>query len=169
MFGTLGLPEILIILVIGVLIFGGVKLPGIFRSLSSGVRGFRKVRDTVRNPIDLDRWIVDEEPEQGPPSQQQYYGYNRNPQGYGPDPGWQGQPPWQQGPGGWGPGGQAPWPPPQAGFSPQGQQPPPQWGPPNGPKPPPQWGPPNGPKPPDTSPRQGGPQNPDQNSDPPQT
>lgn len=108
MFGTLGLPEVLIILVIGVLIFGGVKLPGMLRSLSSGVRGFRKVRDTVRNPIDLDQWIVDEKPKQEPPSQQQYYGYNRSPEGYGP--GWQSRPPRQQGP-----GGQAPWPPPQGG------------------------------------------------------
>jgi TatA/E family protein of Tat protein translocase len=125
MFGTLGLPEVLIILVIGVLIFGGVKLPGMLRSLSSGVRGFRKVRDTVRNPIDLDQWIVDEKPEQEPPSQQRYYGYNRSPpEGYGPGPGWQGQqgwgyegrPPRQQGP-----GGQAPWPPPQGGayYGPQ--------------------------------------------------
>ena len=109
MFGTLGLPEILIILVIGVLIFGGVKLPGILRSLSSGVRGFRKVRDTVRNPIDLEKWVVDDEPEEEARSNQQYYGYNRNQQG----PGWQQQdrsyqnkPPWQ------GPDGQAQWPPP---------------------------------------------------------
>jgi Sec-independent protein translocase protein TatA len=114
MFGALGLPEILIILVIGVLIFGGVKMPGILRSISSGARGLRKVRDTVRNPIDLDKWIVDDEPEQGPPPGQQYYGYNQNPQG----PGYQGQQPPPQ----WGPQ--------------QGQQPPPQWGPPNGQKPP---------------------------------
>lgn len=150
MFGALGLPEILIILVIGVLIFGGVKMPGILRSLSSGVRGFKKVRDTVRNPIDLDQWIVDDEPEQEPPSGQQYYGYNQNPQGPGGQPqqgwGYQGQPPWQQGP-----GGQGPWPPPQ------GQQPPPQ------------WGPPNGQKPPNTPPQQGGPQSPDQNNNPSKT
>ena len=80
MFGALGLPEVLIILVIGVLIFGGVKLPGMIRSLSSGVRGFRKVRDTVRNPIDLDQWIVDEKPRQEPPFGRQYYDYNQNPQ-----------------------------------------------------------------------------------------
>jgi len=139
MFGALGLPEILIILVIGVLIFGGVKMPGILRSISSGARGLRKVRDTVRNPIDLDKWIVDDEPEQEPPSGQQYYGYNQNPQG---------------------PGGQPPWPPPQGGFPPQDQQPP---------NTPPQWGPQNGQNPPYSQPQQGGPQNPDQNNDPPRT
>lgn len=111
MFGTIGLPEILIVLVIGVLIFAGIKMPGIIRSLSSSVKGFRKVRDTIKNPIDLDQWIVDEEPEKEPPSQQQYYGYNQNPQG----PGWQQQ--------GWGYQGQPPWPP-QQGGQPPDQQPP---------------------------------------------
>ena len=118
MFGALGLPEILIILVIGVLIFGGVKVPGLLRSISSGARGLKKVRDTVRNPIDLDRWIREEERENGPPQEQTQY-YNQNPQG----PGWQ----QQQGygyQGQQGPGWQGPWPPQQGGYPPQDQQPP---------------------------------------------
>lgn len=145
MFGTLGLPEVLIILVIGVLVFGGVKLPGIIRSLSSGVRGFRKVRDTVRNPIDLDQWIVDEKPHQEPPFGRQYYDQNQNPQdtsGQGQQ--WGYQPPpqgWQQNL-----GGEASWPPPsQGGFPPQSQQPP------------------------NTQGKREGPENPDRNSDPPRT
>ena len=93
MFGALGLPEILIILVIGVLIFGGVKIPGILRSLSSGVRGYRKVKDTVRNPMNLDRWIADEEPEQDSRSRPRQYGYYQGPQGPSP------QGPSPQGPG----------------------------------------------------------------------
>jgi Sec-independent protein translocase protein TatA len=103
MFGTIGLPEILIILAIGIFIFGGIKLPGILRSLSSGVKGFRKVRDTIRNPMDFEAWM-EEEPEKKSTSrqQQQYYGYYQHPQGPGWNQEWQGQQPgyqdtWPQG------------------------------------------------------------------------
>ena len=94
MFGTIGLPEILIILAIGIFIFGGIKLPGILRSLSSGVKGFRKVRDTIRNPMDFDAW-TEEEPEKKNTfqQQQQYYGYYQQPQGPGWNQEWQGEQP----------------------------------------------------------------------------
>ena len=40
--GGLGVPELLIILVIFVLIFGASKLPGLGRSMGEGIRNFKK-------------------------------------------------------------------------------------------------------------------------------
>jgi len=42
MFGTLGLPELLIILVIVVLIFGANRLPQLARGLGSSVKEFKQ-------------------------------------------------------------------------------------------------------------------------------
>ena len=41
MFGSLGLPELLIILVIVVIIFGAGKLPRLGRGLGEGIRNFK--------------------------------------------------------------------------------------------------------------------------------
>jgi len=46
MFGTLGLPELLIILAIVVLIFGVNKLPRLGKGLGEGIRNFK---DSVRS------------------------------------------------------------------------------------------------------------------------
>ncbi len=40
--GEIGLPELLFILVIALLVFGGKKLPEIGKSLGEGIRGFRE-------------------------------------------------------------------------------------------------------------------------------
>jgi sec-independent protein translocase protein TatA len=42
MFGSLGLPELLIILFIVVLIFGANRLPGLARGLGSSVKNFKE-------------------------------------------------------------------------------------------------------------------------------
>ena len=42
MFGTLGLPELLIILAIVILIFGVNKLPRLGKGLGEGIRNFKK-------------------------------------------------------------------------------------------------------------------------------
>ncbi|NUQ38644.1 MAG: twin-arginine translocase TatA/TatE family subunit [Caldilineales bacterium] len=42
---TLGAPELLLILLIVLLIFGAGKLPEVFRSLGSGIREFRDAAD----------------------------------------------------------------------------------------------------------------------------
>jgi len=39
--GTIGFPELLLILVILLLIFGGKKIPELARGLGSGIRNFR--------------------------------------------------------------------------------------------------------------------------------
>ena len=42
MFGSLGLPELLIILVIVIVIFGATKLPQLGRGLGEGINNFRE-------------------------------------------------------------------------------------------------------------------------------
>jgi sec-independent protein translocase protein TatA len=41
MFGSLGLPELLVILVIVIIIFGASKLPQLGRGLGEGIRNFK--------------------------------------------------------------------------------------------------------------------------------
>jgi len=42
MFGTIGIPELLLILLIVLIIFGAGKLPQLGRGLGEGIRNFRK-------------------------------------------------------------------------------------------------------------------------------
>ena len=51
MFGKLGLPELLIILVIVILIFGANRLPEIGRGIGKGIRNFK---DATKNGQDKD-------------------------------------------------------------------------------------------------------------------
>jgi len=44
MFG-LGVPELIIILVVGLVIFGPSKLPSLGKSLGEGIRGFKKAME----------------------------------------------------------------------------------------------------------------------------
>lgn len=50
MIGKLGMPELLVILVIAVLIFGPSKLSSLGKSLGEGIRGFKSA---VNEPEDL--------------------------------------------------------------------------------------------------------------------
>jgi len=50
MFGSLGLPELLVILVIIVLIFGANRLPQLARGLGSSVKNFKEGMKEGENP-----------------------------------------------------------------------------------------------------------------------
>jgi sec-independent protein translocase protein TatA len=52
MFGKLGLPELLIILVIVILIFGANRLPEIGRGIGRGIRNFK---DATKHDQDKDK------------------------------------------------------------------------------------------------------------------
>jgi sec-independent protein translocase protein TatA len=42
MFGTIGMPELVVISVIALMVFGPAKLPDLGRSLGEAIRGFKK-------------------------------------------------------------------------------------------------------------------------------
>jgi sec-independent protein translocase protein TatA len=51
MFGSLGLPELLIILFIVILIFGANRLPGLAKGLGSSIKNFKEgMKDEPVNP-----------------------------------------------------------------------------------------------------------------------
>jgi sec-independent protein translocase protein TatA len=45
MFGSIGMPELVVILVIALLIFGPGKLPEVGSTIGKAIRGFRKAMD----------------------------------------------------------------------------------------------------------------------------
>ncbi len=45
MFGSIGMPELLVIFVIALIVFGPRKLPDLGRSLGEAIRGFKKAMD----------------------------------------------------------------------------------------------------------------------------
>ncbi|MGI9952935.1 twin-arginine translocase TatA/TatE family subunit [Moorellaceae bacterium AZ2] len=52
MFGTLGVPELLLILVLALIIFGPGKLPEVGRALGKGIREFRKATASITSEIE---------------------------------------------------------------------------------------------------------------------
>jgi len=53
MFGSLGAPEILVIFVVALVVFGTSKLPEFGKSLGEAIRGFKKaINDSDKTPID---------------------------------------------------------------------------------------------------------------------
>ena len=63
MFGSLGTPEILVIIVVAIIVFGPSKLPEFGKSLGEAIRGFKKaVSDAEKPPIDNAQSAVKTEP-----------------------------------------------------------------------------------------------------------
>jgi TatA/E family protein of Tat protein translocase len=52
MFGSIGFPELLVILTIALLVFGPKKLPEIGRSIGKAMREFRKTSDEIKERIE---------------------------------------------------------------------------------------------------------------------
>ena len=52
MFGSIGLPEIIIILAVALLVFGPKKLPEVGRSIGKALREFRKTSDEIKEKIE---------------------------------------------------------------------------------------------------------------------
>ena len=52
MFGSIGFPELLVILTIALLIFGPKKLPEVGRSIGKALREFRRTSDEIKEKIE---------------------------------------------------------------------------------------------------------------------
>lgn len=53
MFGKLGLPELILIAVIALMIFGPSKLPEIGKSVGKGIREFRQATKEIQSSVDI--------------------------------------------------------------------------------------------------------------------
>jgi len=52
MFGDIGLPELLVIFIIVLVLFGPGKLPDVGKAIGEALRGFKKALNEPRNSID---------------------------------------------------------------------------------------------------------------------
>ena len=52
MFGSLGMPELIIIFVIALIVFGPRKLPELGRSLGRGIAEFKKATNELQNSLE---------------------------------------------------------------------------------------------------------------------
>jgi len=60
---NLGMPEILVILVIALLLFGPKKLPELGRSLGQSIREFKKGASEIKEELEA---VIEERPEKKP-------------------------------------------------------------------------------------------------------
>lgn len=62
MFGSLGVPELIVIFVIALIIFGPRKLPEIGRSLGRSIQEFKKASNELRNTLEEEIRLEDQRP-----------------------------------------------------------------------------------------------------------
>lgn len=79
MFGSLGFGEVMMILIIGLIIFGPKKLPEIGRSLGNAIREFRRASNDIVNTFSLDA-------EYSSPSRRSYSDYSNSYPSYAEPP-----------------------------------------------------------------------------------
>ena len=70
MIGSLGLPEILFIMVLALLVFGPKRLPQVGRTLGKGLREFRRATTDLKRSVEMEI-DVDERPKPRPVTPQQ--------------------------------------------------------------------------------------------------
>lgn len=71
MFGSLGLPEILFILVIALLVFGPRRLPEVGKTLGKAMREFRRATSDLKRSVEVEmsrESEPDERPQAPPPA-----------------------------------------------------------------------------------------------------
>ena len=66
MFGSIGMPELLIILTLALIIFGPRKLPELGRSLGKSLGEFKRASNELRNTLDEEIRIEEERSHQVP-------------------------------------------------------------------------------------------------------
>ena len=60
MFGSLGAPELVVIFIVALLVFGPSKLPDLGKSLGEAIRGFKKaINDADNTPADNSQALHD--------------------------------------------------------------------------------------------------------------
>ena len=52
MFRSIGFPELVVILVVAVLLFGGKKIPEVAKGLGEGIKNFKNALKTDEHPTD---------------------------------------------------------------------------------------------------------------------
>ncbi|MBZ5608186.1 MAG: twin-arginine translocase TatA/TatE family subunit [Acidobacteriia bacterium] len=52
MFRSIGLPELLVILVVAVLLFGGKKIPEVAKGLGEGIKNFKNAMKSEEQKVD---------------------------------------------------------------------------------------------------------------------
>jgi len=63
MFGSIGMPELMIIFVIALIIFGPRKLPELGRSMGRSLSEFKRASNELRSTLDEEIRIEEKEPE----------------------------------------------------------------------------------------------------------
>jgi len=67
MFGSIGMPELIVIFVIALIIFGPRRLPDLGRSLGRGINEFKRASNDLRNTLE-EEVRLDEQRTQATPS-----------------------------------------------------------------------------------------------------
>ena len=66
MLGSVGVPELIIIFILALIIFGPRKLPDLGRSLGKSLAEFKRASNELRNTLDEEIWLDDERATRAP-------------------------------------------------------------------------------------------------------